>query len=642
MKPHLKINKLRIKGIKKDYNYSFNPGLNIIAGPAATGKTTVLEFIDYCFGAKEHPQHPEIRRKAMAVFLEIEINNQIITIFRNLFSDTTKATIHECPIEEVNSIHVSHEVQVFQTKDKDSISSYILEKLGLFGISLQESPTQNSSDRDSLSFRDLMWYCYLPNKRLDNENLLFEDKHFMIRIKLKQVFNVIFEVHSGIQVDLAFQIKKLEQNISLLNNEIETLRKLFKENKLPSKDEIDKKIFELEKVSRDAQNKFDDINSKLRGESDVAKKFRDRIIQIELKISELLSQKRDRETLLERLSPLQGQYSEDIKKMNFLKEAKAIINPLGLIQCPYCLNSINENDNPHTCFLCGKEINNPPSDSFNIDNEIHTVERKLKDLKKFIKEVNEELNVFIEDLQENESELIPLKEKLDTAIEEFISPYISERDEYLKLINNADLEIKNFLNLSAFHDNIKHKNEERIRLEELVADKELEKASIKTNVDERDKIISEISSRFGEILQVSHYPKLEKPFIDNELNPFVRNTLYRHVGTDGGKTLISLSWFLSIFEIAIENDGSHPGFVMIDTPQKNLGTYVRPGDEQFGDRKIVEGFYQHVLDFVSKNRENVQILIADNTPPDIAREFIKIQFSGDPKYPPCGLIDDEY
>lgn len=642
MKPHIRIEKLKIKGVAKDYEYSFNSGLNIIAGPMSTGKTSILEFINYCFGSQNHPRHMEIRKKAIAVFLEININHQKITIFRNLFSDVTKATIHECSIADLDSFHTSHEVQISQIPDKESISSYILKKIGLWGIALQESPTQTSSGRDLLSFRDLMWYCFLPNKRLDNENLLFEDAHYMKRIKLQQVFDVIFEVHSGTKVNFAYQIKTLEQEIAQLNKEIYILQKFLKENKLPPIDEIESKISHLEKISSDAQNKFEEINSKLRGESDVAKKIRDLIIHYELKIGELLSQKRDRETLLERLSPLQGQYSEDIRKLHFLKEAKVILNPLGLAKCPCCLNEINEIETYQKCFLCGKELEISPSESFNIDNEIVTVERKLKDLKKYIKDIDKELNVHVEELQETTHRLQFLKEKLDKAIEDFISPYISERDEYINTINGADSAIQNLLHFSSFHDNIQHKFQDKARLEDLLSDKEFESASSKTNNDDREEIISEISKRFGEILQKSHYPKLENPLIDNNLNPHVRYTHYREIGTDGGKTLISLSWFLSIFELAIENDGAHPGFVMIDTPQKNLGTNVRLGDERFGDQKIVEGFYQQILEFVSKNEDDIQIIIADNTPPEIAKGYIQIQFTGDPAIHPYGLIDDEF
>jgi len=642
MKSHLRIKRLKIKGISKDYDYSFNSGLNIIAGPMSTGKTSVLEFIDYCLGSQNHPRHIEIRKKAIAVFLEIEIGHQKITIFRNLFSDITKATIHECSIDEIGSMHTSHEVQIFQNPEKESISSYILKKMGLFGISLQESPTQISSGKDSLSIRDLMWFCFLPNKRLDNDNLLFEDSHFMKRIKLQQVFDVIFEVHSGAQVNLAYQIKTLEHDISQLNNEIYTLQKFLKENKLPTQDFIDKKVLELEKIGSDAQNKFEEINSRLRGESDISKKLRDRIEQIEIKIGELSSLKRDRETLLERLSPLQGQYSEDIRKLHFLKEAKTILNPIGLVKCPYCLNEIDEVDNHEKCVLCGKNITIQPSESFNIDNEIVTIERKLKDLKKYVKEIDSELNVHLEELKENTSELKTLKEKLDNAIKEFISPYISERDEFFKEINTVDAEIHNLLQLTSFHDNVRLKIENKVRLEESLNEKELEIASNKVNSDEREKIISAVSDQYGKLLKEFHYPKLEKPFIDKNLNPYARYSLYREIGTSGGKTLISLSWFLSIFESAINIDKSHPGFVMIDTPQKNLGTNVRVGDELFGDTKIVEGFYQHVIDFASTNNDEIQIIIADNTPPEIAKKFIQIQFTGDPNIPPYGLIDDEF
>ena len=65
----IRILRLRLKGINRDYEVDFRTReggdprpLSLIAGAFSTGKTSVLEFIAYCLGARNHPQHPEILR----------------------------------------------------------------------------------------------------------------------------------------------------------------------------------------------------------------------------------------------------------------------------------------------------------------------------------------------------------------------------------------------------------------------------------------------------------------------------------------------------------------------------------------------------------------------------------------------------
>ncbi|MCX4808535.1 hypothetical protein ACFWWM_23845 [Streptomyces sp. NPDC058682] len=50
----------------------------------------------------------------------------------------------------------------------------------------------------------------------------------------------------------------------------------------------------------------------------------------------------------------------------------------------------------------------------------------------------------------------------------------------------------------------------------------------------------------------------------------MRGDSYREASS-GARTLLTLAWQLAVFEAAIESSATHPGFLMIDSPQKNLG-----------------------------------------------------------------------
>ena len=60
----IRVRRLLLRGVSKDYEVgSLADGgvrpLSVIAGEISTGKTSVLELIDYHLGASRHPRHPD-------------------------------------------------------------------------------------------------------------------------------------------------------------------------------------------------------------------------------------------------------------------------------------------------------------------------------------------------------------------------------------------------------------------------------------------------------------------------------------------------------------------------------------------------------------------------------------------------------
>lgn len=635
------IKKLLLKGINRDYQYLFNPGLNIIEGPIATGKTSLLDFIDFCLGAKSHPTHIEIQNKVRSVLLEIEIKKNPIVIERTLFSNELKATIHDCSIDNLGNQHNSIIISSRQSPNQESISSYIMDKLGLFSISLKESLKKEGSDTDTMSFRDLMWFCYLKNERIDNKNLLFENEQLK-RIKLIQVFNVIFKIHDNEIVIISQQIKDLENKLKNIKDEILLLKQFLAERKIPLKEEIEERLEVINSKKEQLQEKFLKITETYKGESIVAQKIRSNILLLDDELRRLNTSKRSHETLLKRLLPLRGQYSEDIKKMYFLQQAKMIINPLNIIRCPICFELLEKDEQKdNVCCLCRKQIKIDENQDFDIKKEIRNIKSKIKELNSFIEETDIEINSVNQDIIEKNEKIKKLGEKLDEAMKDFISPYLSERDDIIGEINRIEQEFQELRTKLNLQIGIEDKIRGKIEIENRLVSKKEESKKLETQTQDRTDIIDLISKRFCIILETSNFPKLDNPHIDENLIPSVRQVEYRKIGSGGALTLISCSWFLSIFESAIELNGEHPGFIMIDSPQKNIGIRASDVEQEFRDTKIVEGLYKHIIDKSKQYGDGAQIIIVDNEAPLIAQDYVILRFTRNKETSPYGLIDDE-
>ncbi|KLU65773.1 chromosome segregation protein [Desulfosporosinus acididurans] len=86
MKPRFVLLKLTLVGNRKNYIVKFKDGLNYISGPTSTGKTSILEMIDYALGSKGHKDYIEIGANSTDVELELKIGLEQYKIRRKLFN----------------------------------------------------------------------------------------------------------------------------------------------------------------------------------------------------------------------------------------------------------------------------------------------------------------------------------------------------------------------------------------------------------------------------------------------------------------------------------------------------------------------------------------------------------------------------
>ena len=233
-----------------------------------------------------------------------------------------------------------------------------------------------------------------------------------------------------------------------------------------------------------------------------------------------------------------------------------------------------------------------------------------------------------------------LASELDRAASGKITPYVSARESLLARRqaavvhrDRANAGLKNWRSVDSRQRKVD-------RLAGELAELRREQRENKIRPD-RQAVISAISGRFRKILTEWNYPKHEDTgMIDDKLVPYARTKPYRSASS-GGQVLQTLAWILSIFEVAYEQQAHHPGFLLIDTPQKNLGGAAAADDEEFADVRLVERFYRHIADWLEREGRGAQIIVVDNTPPPVAVKYIVRSFTRDPDHGLYGLIDNE-
>lgn len=633
---------MRVVGTVRNYQVDFQPGLNIISGEISTGKSTILKLIDYCLGAANHPQHVELQRRGRACLLDIQIGERRVVIERPLFSARSVATVHECTLDAIRDPHVVREVSPVQTPGRESISSYILKLLGLWGTELVEAPTQSASGTDKMSFRDVMSLCYLENKRLDNEALLFEND-FMKALKLRQVFDVCFGIHENRLAQLSREVSGLGAQHASLDRELATLNSFLGQANFIGEGDLRAREQQLTREEVALTRDLEETARIQRAESEVAQGVRLKQQEVETSLRRLKAQQRQAESLLARLVPLRGQYAQEIKKVRFLQEAHRILDPYEIAVCPACGSDLKKMEQgSEDCALCGSHIKELP-DHVDLVREVRALEARLREINDFIQETETGIRLREAEIEDQARKSQSLLKQIDEALANFVSPAQTKRDELVGQLGQLRQEAEELRTRLRLWEGV---NDRRKRMDDVSRDLR-EKAAllenIRSNMPDRRLLVDEFSVTFGDMLRRFRFPKLSDPVIDEQLVPHVRGIVYRLLGSNGALTLTAMGWYAALLSLACERSAGHPGFLMIDSPQKNIGTHRSSGaiDEEYRDDTIVHGVYEVLVELAQCRGEPRQMIVVDNAPPGFVGQYVIVRYTGRVGHPPYGFIEDE-
>jgi hypothetical protein len=647
----LRLRALRLVGIGRNYGVDLTSdgdprALAVIAGEIFTGKTSVLEFIDYCLGSSGHPKHIEIQRRVRAALLEVDIDGEISVIERPTFTSDQFATVHRCSLEELGEAHMTERRPVETPGNPNSLSAFLLSAIGMEGMQLKEAPTQAQSGLDPLSFRDVMPLCFLTNQRMDNKNLLLESQH-MRNLKLVQVIEILFGVYDDQLGAMSKQLDVLVQERHDLAAEIAAVETFLAENDVPEGLELDARAAELKQRLIDARTQLDALSSQMQAATTYAADARAEYGKRRQTSGESAARVRDRETLLRRLLPLRGQYAEDERKLVFFEEVDQLFDPLRVRVCPACMQELPkpvEIEAGGTCSLCDQNIP-VQQEPVDIASERAAVRARLRAIDRYIEDVEKQLSEAQAVYEEATAAETSAQRRLDSQVGKDLSPFQAQRDELVRAREAIEGERREVARQIGWREGLDRRRADAARLDERIVELRRQIQELRGNRPDRQVVTSDLAQRFADLLRGFGFPKLdepEPPTIDSKFVPYVRGNRYTDIGSTGALTLISLAWQLAIFERAIEQGDPHPGFLMIDSPQKNLKPETTDAENvEFVDAAIPRHVWEHIVSWSAGMGKAAQIVMVDNLPPDIADSHVVVRYSGQPDQPPYGLIEDE-
>ena len=633
MKIRMMLLKLTLLGSRKNYSIKFKQGLNYISGHTSTGKTSILEMIDYALGAKDHKSYIEIGNSCSAVELELLIGSEQFLFRRKLF-EFTHPVIVEIWDDTKGKYMFYTRCEIDVPSNPQSLSAFLIEKFNLADVAI-------SGDR--FSFRDLFKYSYLKQTEIDNEDIMRE-KEWAHNLKRKATFEIIFNLFDTQLDNYKSTLKAKEAERDELVIRLRGIKDFLITADLTDITEYTRQEAVLAAELEQLRRNLTEIKQNKGVNTSFANGLRQRIITLKEGLKELAGKKADQQDYLNKLRLLFNQYESEIDKRQLAKDGYFSFSQYEFIYCPNCLKPLQVVDGARDiCCLCGSERNESNSELLILEKEIKQIKRKLNELTKFIEVEDRKYDGLIREEGGYQKQLSEAEEELQHLYADYDNPQL----EQIELLNyEIGQKIRFQYELAQKLKMI----EELEGIEKYLKDKEASLERLRATIRElsqsstdKQALIRAVTSRFTSILEAFEYPKLSNSYIDEKSYlPYVRGNKYNDIGSLAGVSLITMAYYLAIL---IEGAGGmyhHLNLLLIDSPRKNLGAKIfAEADEEFKDEKIYNAIIKYFIQVGSELADNLQLVVVNNGYPDfLPSDCIVAEFDTENDDLPNGLIDD--
>jgi hypothetical protein len=598
---------LRVVGKGKEpAELSFGPGCNVIAGASNTGKSYILQCIDFACGAGAPPK--TITESIGYELVEMEFEDPSAT--RHKFERSLKgANVRHSIWTEDKWVPAG--VPVLGSKHSaiapNTISGFLLQLSKLWG---KEVRINQSGHVDSLSFRDVAHLTFIDEKRIiDDASPIFTGNN-STQPKEVSIFNLFL---TGVDDRSVIALETQKQNQARRKAQLDLLDRL-----------ISRTEEQIEKADKEPMTV-----SERRSRVDEAILQRTQIVTANQ--NELAGQEKRRhaaweqvqtasakyaatEQLKTRFKILEDHYNNDVARLNAIVEADYFFSQLEKVRCPLCGAAAEDHDaTAHDA----EDASDLQSLRIACKQEIQKIQGLLKDLVGTTQQLDNELTV----LQQEQSLQNSLFNEATTLIQKELSP----RAEQLQGELSGLLETRDAL---AYTEMLQERLQSYRHDREVIAKDVWKKQPIQDDGQQSilvPQAIEAFSLNVEALLKEWRYPGLTRVTFNNERFDLIISGKDRASEGKGFRAIAYSAFMIGLLRYCLEKGLPHPGVVVLDSP---LVTYKRRDTQP--NEAIPEDVGRAFYEALSKTSDEQQIIILENEdPPEDVRPLIKhyIHFS---------------
>lgn len=341
------------------YDENYHKGVNIIRGDNSSGKSTITHFIFFVLGGAFNDFVPEAR-KCSIVFAEVEMNNVIFTIKREIIKDDDDNVSTQSPLyffwgvmDESFNPPKDKTWQKFGYKTTDNIKSFsnvIFDTLGL--------PIVKGDN--NITFHQILRLLYIDQDSPTSS--LFYYEHFDSQLTRETVSDLLLGVYSDELYENKKRLIVIAKELEGIKSEIKATSQFFSDplslkpehilttidNKEKDISLIQEEIALIRTKAKEVEYK-DDSKLTFQKFNEVAIIQRENVAKLEEEISHLNNEIEDSEFFISTLN-------KKIKALQNSILTREFLGNLPLEYCPECLTIIKPNEDESKCKLCKESI----------------------------------------------------------------------------------------------------------------------------------------------------------------------------------------------------------------------------------------------------------------------------------------------
>lgn len=587
MQNRLFINELRSLGTGKIAKLEFKRGLNIITGASNTGKSYIIECIDYLFGAENPPKDIAESKDYNFLLLELEYNSKVFTIKRYLRgSDTQVIHLYECSIENVEKYE--YQELGINAKTKTSISSYILDLMEYSDKKVLSKIKTNKTKQ--ISLREIVDFIIVSETNIINdESPIFSD-NYEATYK-KSLFNFLLTNHDNSDL-LEIEDPKLTK--AKLSAKIDVYDKLITETSEKIEELVEYKIEDLNEQINSLEHQYE-YNTTL-----LNRKTTERVEYIK-NIEKFKNLSIESSRLLNKYNLLKNYYVNDIERLDFVEEGSFYLNQLRNYPCPICNNNIDNSQiyYDEILYSCNKE------------NE--KIKIKIGDLEQTILYENKNIENYTNKINELNKKIYSLTIEIDNELKPHSKVLKNRIDNILTLQKKIELK-KKLRNDIALYTSYRQECQNALNNYKVNNEIPIIEYKYYTNFANTTKLLLD-NWKYKDDCNVM----FDSTTYDIEIDGKPRG----HLGK-GHRALTHAAFTIGLQSYMYNNDFSFPAFIILDSPLLSLK------EADYETEKVSNAIQNAFWNDLAKTKHDRQIIIFDNKEPNEKIKQISnyIKFTG--------------
>ena len=607
----MQVNEITLEGAGR--TVSFAPGLNIVTGPIASGKTTLVRYLRFLLGGSLGQPPREARAKVIAVSGSVELAAESFSIMRPAVT-TANARV------EIAGQEQTWRLPATSAPDGNTYVNWLLEQLDLPRIDVPLAPTRPDSDTTPVSINDYLLYSYLAQDELGFS--VFGHRDPFKNIKRKYVFDITYGYYDLKTAQIQERLRDVQSRLRELRSRQELFDTFFNGTPLENRMRIEYELRDVNAELQEVETIALDLATVPHEATDTAQ-LQAEILEVERRSARLQADIDAERQSLNNLRDLMNQFEAQSGKLTRSIVSHKHLTDLEFIVCPRCGTEVGSDRSPtDVCYLCLQE----PSLEFSREiliAEQGAVEQQLREGQDLFGEREARLTRLHGQLEDARRELAAKRLELDFQTKSYISQeatrIASTAARRARLAARAE-------QLGEYLDILSKIDDAQKVAAGLTAEKEyLEQELVASTSESREsqRKVSHLKGRFNEILE-----KLKPPrFGEQELSdinpdtylPVFHGRAFGEVSSPGLATLINVSHALAHHLTAVELDLKLPQILIIDGLSEYLG-------QEGLDPERLTATYDLLIE-TSNGRPELQVIVVDNEIPESARSFVRLELS---------------